>query len=374
VVYRPRVRVQTTCSNRIAMPCHRAGMRTRPDKWVGMGDWLGTGRVADQLRRYRSFDEARAFVHGLGLKSTVEWREYYTSGKKPDDIPAKPDNTYADAGWAGYGDWLGTRTVAPHLRVYRSFDEARAFVHGLGLKSSAEWFNYCRSGNKPADIPRNPNTAFSDSWAGYGDWLGTGTVATHLREYRSFEEARAFVRSLGLKSQGEWLDYCKSGKKPVDIPVKPYKTYANAGWAGEGDWLGTGRIATHLRKYRSFEQARAFVRGLELKSETEWRNYCKSGQKPDDIPAAPFRIYAEAGWAGMSDWLGTATKPRNVPWRSFGDARAYVHGLKLESLTEWLTYCKSGKKPNDIPSNPQQVYAQLGWAGTADWLGYSSNR
>ena len=79
-------------------------MRTRPDKWVGMGDWLGTGRVADQLRRYRSFDEARAFVHGLGLKSTVEWREYYTSGKKPDDIPAKPDNTYADAGWAGYGD------------------------------------------------------------------------------------------------------------------------------------------------------------------------------------------------------------------------------------------------------------------------------
>src|SRR6516162_4696175 len=31
VVYRPRVlrlRVQTTCSNRIAMPCHRAAMRT----------------------------------------------------------------------------------------------------------------------------------------------------------------------------------------------------------------------------------------------------------------------------------------------------------------------------------------------------------
>src|SRR6516162_10283657 len=38
VVYRPRVlklRVQITCSNRIAMPCHRAPMRTIPDS-VGL--------------------------------------------------------------------------------------------------------------------------------------------------------------------------------------------------------------------------------------------------------------------------------------------------------------------------------------------------
>ena len=54
-----------------------------------------------------------------------------------------------------------------------------------------------------------------------GDWLGTGTVATHLRQYRSFKEARAFVRGLGLKSEAEWRDYCKSGKKPDDIPANP---------------------------------------------------------------------------------------------------------------------------------------------------------
>ena len=38
VVYRPRVlklRVQITCSNRIAMPCHRAALRTIPDS-VGL--------------------------------------------------------------------------------------------------------------------------------------------------------------------------------------------------------------------------------------------------------------------------------------------------------------------------------------------------
>ena len=46
-------------------------------------------------------------MRGLGLKSADEWRAYCKSGKKPDDIPADPNQTYAKAGWAGYGDWLG---------------------------------------------------------------------------------------------------------------------------------------------------------------------------------------------------------------------------------------------------------------------------
>jgi hypothetical protein len=82
-----------------------------------------------------------------------------------------------------------------------------------------------------------------------GDWLGTGTVASFLRQYRSFEEARNFVRSLGVKSRSDWQGYCKSGKKPTDIPVNPQRKYANSGWLGWGDWFGTGRVADQLRRY-----------------------------------------------------------------------------------------------------------------------------
>ena len=53
------------------------------------------------------------------------------------------------------------------------------------------------------------------------------------------------MRRLGLKSRDEWRAYCKSGKKPADIPAIPNQTYADAGWAGLGDWLGTGTLATH---------------------------------------------------------------------------------------------------------------------------------
>ena len=46
----------------------------------------------------------------LGLKSGTEWREYSKSGKKPADIPATPNQTYAEDGWTGIGDWLGYAT------------------------------------------------------------------------------------------------------------------------------------------------------------------------------------------------------------------------------------------------------------------------
>ena len=125
---------------------------------------------------------------------------------------------------------------------WRKFDDARAFVHSLGLKSRADWFSYCKSGNKASDIPSNPNKTYAYSgWAGMGDWLGTGRTADQLREYRPFKKARAFVRRLGLKSRADWFSYCKSGRRPEDIPSNPQNTYAEAGWAGTGDWLGYAR-------------------------------------------------------------------------------------------------------------------------------------
>ncbi len=85
--------------------------------------------------------------------------------------------------------------------------------------------------------------------------------------WRPFEEARGFVRSLKLKSRAEWDAYCKGqmphlGRLPADIPANPNSLYADQGWTGVGDWLGTGIIAAHLRKFRPFVEARTFVRKL----------------------------------------------------------------------------------------------------------------
>ena len=116
--------------------------------------------------------------------------------------------------------------------------------------------------------------------------------------WRKFKDARDYVRGLRLKSSTEWVDFTNSDQKPNDIPTNPNLVYANDGWAGYGDRLGTGTVATYLRQYRAFKKARAFVRSLRLTSFTEWRAYCRSGKKPDFIPANPNRIYAKDGWAG----------------------------------------------------------------------------
>ena len=123
------------------------------------------------------------------------------------------------------------------------------------MKSFTEWRDYTKSNETPSDIPFQPDRTYADSgWVSWGDWLGTGSVSNQQREYRPFPEARAFVQSLGLRSQREWKDYCKSHKRPDDIPSSPWKTYANSGWMSFGDWLGTNTVAPQLRRFRSFDE------------------------------------------------------------------------------------------------------------------------
>ena len=163
------------------------------------------------------------------------------------------------------------------------FLRRRAFARSKELTNQAEWFRFGRSGDKPDDIPANPNQTYKAEWRGFGDWLGTGAVAPRDRQYRSFQAARAFVRSKGLTNQAEWRAFCRSGDKPDDIPAAPEKVY-KAEWRGTGDWLGTGAVAPRDRQYRSFQAARAFVRSKGLTNQAEWRAFCRSGDKPDDYP------------------------------------------------------------------------------------------
>jgi hypothetical protein len=94
----------------------------------------------------RSFEEARAFVHDLGLRGENQWRKYCKSGKKTERYTSNPNKTYKNKGWVSWPDWLGTDTVAPQNRQYRVFKEATVFVHELGLASQSEWFEYTKSG------------------------------------------------------------------------------------------------------------------------------------------------------------------------------------------------------------------------------------
>jgi hypothetical protein len=371
------------------LPASPDNVASYRDEWTSWGDWLGTGRVADQLRVHRPFEEARAFARGLGLKSVLEWvrfarGKFPEKGLRPSDIPAHPSTVYEE--WDCWGDWLG---IGHRWRKsLRSFDEVRAFARSLGLKSGAQWRAFTRGafasskGKLPLDIPMAPWTVYPEEWRGWGDFLGTGRVANHLREYRPFVLAREFARGLGLSGQVEWRafargDLAEKGVLPSDIPSSPEHVYAGE-WVSMGDWLGTGTVASTRREFRPFAEARAFVRALRLRTQTEWDAYSKGatpekGKRPLDIPGNPAKVYREEGWDGIDDWLGV---PRHfVPARPFDEAREFARSLGLRSAREWRTFSRGsmpekGIRPKDVPGHPDAVYVGE-WIGWWDWLGYT---
>ncbi len=312
------------------------------------------------------------YVHQLQLKNGNEWADWAKSKDKPDNIPASPSVIYKDNGWKGMGDWLGNGKIATQNCIYLPYEEALKFVNSLDLKSQSEWKAWSKTKDKPDNIPANPEQFYkkSDEWKGWGDWLGTGTVASYNRIFRPFEEARAFVHQLQLKNKDEWRNWIKTEAKPDDIPANPPSPYKDNGWQGWGDWLGTGKTANQNRVYLPYEEARAFVHSLQIKGETQWRNWLKDDNKPEDIPAQPSHVYKDKGWTGWGDWLGTGTiASYNRVFRSFEEARDFVHQLQLKNKDEWVDWAKTEARPDDIPANPPSPYKDKGWLGWGDWLG-----
>jgi len=162
-------------------------------------------------------------------------------------------------------------------------------------------------------------------------------------------------------------------------PANPNIVYKNNGWTSWGDWLGTDSVSTSKRNFKNLVAAREFVQSLGLQSLEEWRNYCKGVKdaslpdRPTDIPTNPHTVYAE--WIDYGDWLGTGNiAPKDMSWRPFNEARAFVHTLKLSSGKYWRAYSKGllqgyEPKPDDIPSSPDRCYQHDGWLGMGDWLG-----
>jgi hypothetical protein len=238
-------------------------------------------------------------VRSLGLKTNREWRQWCTSGRRPEHIPTGPDKAFEQR-WQGWGDWLGTGRI--RKEQYLPFGEARAYMHSVGLKSHAEWKQWCAAGKRPANIPASPDRTYGDQWQGANDWLGS--------DFLPFGEARAYMHSVGLKSHAEWMQWCSAGKRPANIPASPPRSYADK-WQGLGDWLGTGRRQRKQGIFLPFKEARAYVHSLGLKTSTEWRQWCADGKRPPHIPRQPSLAYV-AQWQGFSDWLGTQSK-REAP-------------------------------------------------------------
>ena len=132
-------------------------------------------------------------------------------------------------------------------------------------------------------------------------------------------------------------------------------------------------------KMLPFAAARAMVRLLNIPSQKAWYEYCRSGQRPPNIPSTPHKVYND--FISYPDYLGYEGRSPPGKMLEFEEARAEVQKAGLKSQAQWKRWSKSGQRPPNIPSNPHRMYAKRGaevavvagqkfFVSWPDWLGY----
>jgi len=186
------------------------------------------------------------------------------------------------------------------------------------------------------------------------------------RNFRPFDQAREFVRSLGIAKQKDYETWSKSGDRPEDIPGSPAKAYGPL-WEGWGDFLGNGGTRRHRRStgdFQPFADARAFVRRLGLKTQKDYAAWSQTTDRPPDIPSNPYNAYGDE-WTNWTDWLGQQGADG---FRPFEEARVYARSLGFKGRKEWAEHIRSAEFPKDLPIWPDYGYKDH-WQGWNDWLG-----
>ena len=132
------------------------------------------------MSKFLPFNEAQAVAQSLGLASNKEWGVWCKEGRRPPNVPSRPDKTYKDGGWQGWGHWLGTGNTKAATGCFLPFDEALRVARALRLVSSTEWQLWCKSGARPANVPASPDQVYvNDGWWGWEHWLYHANLDTN---------------------------------------------------------------------------------------------------------------------------------------------------------------------------------------------------
>lgn len=260
---------------------------------------------------------------------------------------------------------------------YRSFKDARDFSRSIGLKNLREWQSFVKTTEFPNDIPTNPGKTrgWENEWKGWGDWLGNDNESNFSKEFLPFAEARKIARSLNLSGRNSWQKFARSKERPKNIPSNPSINYTEE-WNGWGDWLGTDNKASHLIEWMEFSDAKHFLANKGFKTTEDFRQYCTSGDKPENLPSNLPMVYGDdPNWVSIRDFLGIDTISnceKSKSYLPFKEARDFARKLNFKNQDEWKLFSSSGDRPSYIPGAPYQVY-ENDWICWADWLGCLGN-
>ncbi|MBN1892333.1 MAG: hypothetical protein JW780_06080 [Clostridiales bacterium] len=197
------------------------------------------------------------------------------------------------------------------------------------------------------------------------------------KNFLPFKQARKLARTLGLKREIDWVNYCRGrthlGPRDPRLPVCPDMKYRKSGWKSWGDWLDVDNSRYREKNYLPYAQARRLVHSFGFKNKNDWERFHAKLKKGNEytgkIPLSPPVYYGRRRqWKGWPDWLGRETIRREffLPYKS---VKKIVQSLGIKSEIEWRRYPKK-KLPPGVPRSPQDAYTRRGeWISWGDFFG-----
>ena len=317
------------------------------------------------FQEWMPFDKARDFIRKFKFKSINEFNKAYKLGKFPKTIPAAPRNVYKNKGFISMPDFLGYESL---FQEWMSYEDHKEIIKPLKLKSIHQYQAYLKK-NKIRGLHRYPPKIFEKVWEKNGGWSGfLSKPISHLDRIKKrmpFKKARDFVWNLNLKTEHEWKAYTKSDSFPDFLPMSPGSVYDE--WTGMENWIGPSYLKRNERKYlkyRSFNEAKEFVKKQKFKTGTAYKKW---ENRPEDIPYKPDEIYIN-DWKGWFDYLSIESYwLKDKGYLKWDETSKKLVKLKIKSSKQFRILKKTGL-PKGIPLNPERYYKKE-WNKKGGWGG-----
>ena len=287
-------------------------------------------------KKYISLNVFEKFLRTTGIENERQYAELYRRKLIPTNLLPKAPSEYYHK---------------PSDRVkYLPFKKARKYVRKLELQGREVDDNpkrkrpgvrtyFDRKSKLPRNIPRVPQQVYEKYWKGWNDFIGVKRA--------DYSEAKRLAKKLKLTSQRIWKEYAKKQQHlgrigfkidkqkdmRIGVPYVPQQAYKKY-WKSWGDFLGTGRIASQKREYRSFKEAKKYAKGLGLEWLKQWKELSWKGKLPIDLPTNPNKVYKKV-WKSAEDFLGLPPGSSNK--RRVTHAESVARGKK-----SWANRIKNG--------------------------------
>ena len=262
-----------------------------------MGDWLGTGRVANQNKEYYSFKVSRGEVRKLKISSVREWKKLIREKGIDSNIPSNPNLVYKTE-WESWNDWFGNEKISSNEkgRLIKSYKYCVEYLKDKNLSSWNEYQDFIKINNIDF-LPLNPINVFEE-FNGIHDYLNLKKI-----NYFSFIEAKEELKKYKNLTQNHYNKLKSEGLISEKFPTNPHRFYINE-WVSWGDFSGTGRVANQEKEFYSYNELKKIIQKENLKSIKDWNNYIS---KNDDskIPLSPHSVYKErVSWGDFLGYIG----------------------------------------------------------------------